>query len=95
MERNEKAVKRYPSDDKNVVTLSVDPSVYAHMKELCRLSNLRPAQYFSALIEAEYDRLQGNPKVKELLKQLNDLEALVKGMTGSGTSPVIEKFGNE
>ena len=52
MERNEKAVKRYPSDDKKVVTLSVDPSVYAHMKELCRLSNLRPAQYFSALIEA-------------------------------------------
>ena len=40
MERNEKAVKRYPSDDKKVVTLSVDPSVYAHMKELCRLSNM-------------------------------------------------------
>jgi len=29
------------------------------------------------------------------LKQISELEALVKGMTGSGTSPVIEKFGNK
>ena len=87
--------KSYPSDDLHPVSFKLEPSVYEHMRELCRMANLRPRQYFSALIEADYDRVQGNPKVNELLKQISELEALVKGMTGSGTSPVIEKFGNK
>lgn len=95
MARKKANGKSYPSDDLRTVTFRLEPVVYAHMQELCKLAGLRPRGYFSMLIEAEYDRIQGNPKIKELLRQINELETLVKGMTGGAASPIDLKFGSK
>lgn len=63
------------------VAFYVSLDVHSHLMELCRLSNLRPSQYFISTIEADYDRLQGNPKTKKILQQLNELETTLKNIT--------------
>lgn len=63
------------------IAFYVSLEVHQHLMELCRLSNLRPSQYFTSTIEADYDRLQGNPKTKMFLDQLQALEGTLKAIT--------------
>ena len=90
-------IKKDPRGRKKIpnrkqIAFYVHMDVYEHMQEICRLLNLRPAQYFTSTIEADYDRLRGNPKTKKFLDQLKALEETLKAMTcGPADGPSDEQ----
>ncbi len=48
----------------------LEDSVIARMDEICQLSGCTRVELVESLINAEYDRLNGNPQLRLLLEQL-------------------------
>lgn len=66
-------------DTKGIMTrLSLD--VISMLDELCMVSGLKRSEIVANLISAEYDRIHGNPKMKEIVEQMRILTETMEGM---------------
>ena len=64
------------------VGLRFRPEVVAHLDTLCEVAGLTRTEYLSAAIEADYDKYQGNPKMKALLEQMQTMKRQMLDLVG-------------
>lgn len=64
------------------LTFRLPVSVLAQLDELCKLTDSKRSEIVINLIIAEYDRVQGNSKMKEIMQQMVELEQALKGIQG-------------
>jgi hypothetical protein len=64
------------------LTFRLPVYVLDQLDELCKLTDSKRSEILINLIIAEYDRIQGNPKMKEIMQQMVDLEQALKGIQG-------------
>lgn len=50
------------------------------LDDLCKLHNVTITEFFRKCIDSEYDTLKGNPKLKQALEQLNNLNNLINSL---------------
>lgn len=79
----------------STIGVRLSSSVIDQLDELCKVSASRRSEIISNLIIAEYDRLQGNPKMKEIMQQMVELEQALKGLQVSGDDKSVLFGGNE
>ncbi|MBQ3550224.1 MAG: hypothetical protein IJA41_04520 [Clostridia bacterium] len=70
------------SNKKNYETVAITTrmpvEVVVKLDELCKLYDLKRSEVLINLIIGDYDKLQGNPQLKELLAQFKDLSEKFK-----------------
>ncbi len=55
------------------ITFRIPVSSVEKLDTLCQISKLKRSDFLISCIELEYDRVNGYPEVKKLLKQMTDL----------------------
>lgn len=58
------------------------PEVLEHLDTLCEIGGVTRSEFLTAAIETEYDKYQGNPKMKALLEQMQAMKAQMLDMLG-------------
>lgn len=76
-----------PKKNTKAITFRCDVSVIEQLDEICKLSGIKRSDFLIGAITTEYDKLQGNPKMKEMLEQLRLISVTMKEMAGQ---PVVE-----
>lgn len=64
------------------LTFRLPVDVLEQLDELCKLTDAKRSEIIINLIISEYDRIQGNPKMKEIMQQMVELEQALKGIQG-------------
>ena len=67
------------------VTFRCDVAVSEQLDEICRMMGIKRSEFLITAITSEYDRLQGNPKMKEMLEQMKQITETVKQFTGQAS----------
>ena len=68
-------------DEKTVqITFRLTVSRVEQLDELCKLFDVSRREFFDGLIVQEYDKLQGNPKLKAMMQQLDILKENIAQM---------------
>ena len=73
---------------KKQLGVRIDENAIAHLDELARLMNTSRADMLLTLIEAEYDRVQGNPRAKAVLDALRSFADTIQGLAVANGEPV-------
>ena len=64
------------------LTFRLPVSVLSQLDELCKLTDLKRSEILINLITSEYDRFHGNPKMKEIISQMVELQQALKSAQG-------------
>lgn len=72
-----------PKKDTVAVTFRCDVSVVNQLDELCKFMGVKRSEFLITAITSEYDRIQGNPKLKEIMEQIRVMSNKVKEMSDS------------
>lgn len=84
-----------PKKNTIAVTFRCDVAVADQLDELCRMMGIKRSEFLITAITSEYDKLQGNPKMKEMLEQMKQIAETMKQMTGQASgSGVTAVTGN-
>lgn len=75
-----------PKKNTIAVTFRCDVAVVDQLDELCRMMGVKRSEFLITAITSEYDKLQGNPKIKEMLEQMKNIADTVKQLTGQAPS---------
>ena len=62
------------------ITFRLTVSRVEQLDELCKLFDVSRREFFDGLIVQEYDKLQGNPKLKAMMQQLDILKENIAQM---------------
>lgn len=77
------------------VTFRCDVAVADQLDEICRMMGIKRSEFLITAITSEYDKLQGNPKMKEMLEQMKQIADTMKQLTGQASgSGVTTVTGN-
>lgn len=77
------------------VTFRCDVAVADQLDEICRMMGIKRSEFLITAITSEYDKLQGNPKMKEMLEQMKQIADTLKQLTGQASgSGVTTVTGN-
>lgn len=77
------------------VTFRCDVAVADQLDEICRMMGIKRSEFLITAITSEYDKLQGNPKMKEMLDQMKKIADTMKQLTGQASgSGVTTVTGN-
>lgn len=68
------------------MTIRLPVSTVAKLDELCNVYGMKRSELVKTAIEAEHDRLSGNPEKRKLLEQLRELSKAVKNIGSQFTS---------
>lgn len=60
--------------------------VLSKLDSLCEMTGQTRAALLSSLIVSEYDKLNGNPELKQLLSKMRSMEQQLKSMVGKSDS---------
>lgn len=71
-----------PKKNTIAVTFRCDVAVVDQLDELCRLMGIKRSEFLISAITSEYDKMQGNPKMKEMLEQFKQIADTMKQLTG-------------
>lgn len=71
-----------PKKNTIAVTFRCDVAVAEQLDELCRLMGIKRSEFLISAITSEYDKMQGNPKMKEMLEQFKHISDTMKQLTG-------------
>lgn len=71
-----------PKRNTTAITFRCDVAVAEQLDEICKLSGVKRSEFLIGTITAEYDRLQGNPKMREMLEQLRLISDTMREMAG-------------
>lgn len=74
-----------PKKNTIAVTFRCDVAVADQLDELCRMMGIKRSEFLITAITSEYDKLQGNPKMKEMLEQMKHIAETMKQMTGQAS----------
>lgn len=84
-----------PKKNTIAVTFRCDVAVADQLDEICRMMGIKRSEFLITAITSEYDKLQGNPKMKEMLDQMKKIADTMKQLTGQASgSGVITVTGN-
>lgn len=84
-----------PKKNTIAVTFRCDVAVADQLDEICRMMGIKRSEFLITAITSEYDKLQGNPKMKEMLDQLKKIADTMKQLTGQASgSGVTTVTGN-
>lgn len=70
------------------ITFRAPTEVIKQLDELCRMSGIKRSEFIVACITSEHDKINGNPKLREILEQFRSISEQMKQLT-SGVSPVV------
>lgn len=86
-----------PKKNTIAVTFRCDVAVADQLDEICRMMGIKRSEFLIIAITSEYDKLQGNPKMKEMLDQMKKIADTMKQLTGqasgSGVTTVTDNGG--
>ena len=86
-----------PKKNTIAVTFPCDVAVADQLDEICRMMGIKRSEFLITAITSEYDKLQGNPKMKEMLDQMKKIADTMKQLTGqasgSGVTTVTDNGG--
>lgn len=86
-----------PKKNTIAVTFRCDVAVADQLDEICRMMGIKRSEFLITAITSEYDKLQGNPKMKEMLDQMKKFADTMKQLTGqasgSGVTTVTDNGG--
>lgn len=86
-----------PKKNTIAVTFRCDVAVADQLDEICRMMGIKRSEFLITAITSEYDKLQGNPKMKEMLDQMKKIADTMKQLTGqasgSGVTTVTDNGG--
>lgn len=74
-----------PKKNTIAVTFRCDVAVADQLDELCTVMGIKRSEFLISAITSEYDRMQGNPKMKEMLEQFKQIAETMKQMTGQAS----------
>lgn len=84
-----------PKKNTIAVTFRCDVAVADQLDEICRMMGIKRSEFLITAITSEYDKLQGNPKMKEILDQMKKIADTMKQLTGQASgSGVTTVTGN-
>lgn len=84
-----------PKKNTIAVTFRCDVAVVDQLDEICRMMGIKRSEFLITAITSEYDKLQGNPKMKEMLDQMKKIADTMKQLTGQASgSGVTTVTGN-
>lgn len=84
-----------PKKNTIAVTFRCDVAVADQLDEICRMMGIKRSEFLITAITSEYDKLQGNPKMKEMLDQMKKIVDTMKQLTGQASgSGVTTVTGN-
>lgn len=84
-----------PKKNTIAVTFRCDFAVADQLDEICRMMGIKRSEFLITAITSEYDKLQGNPKMKEMLEQMKQIADTMKQLTGQASgSGVTTVTGN-
>lgn len=84
-----------PKKNTIAVTFRCDVAVADQLDEICRMTGIKRSEFLITAITSEYDKLQGNPKMKEMLDQMKKIADTMKQLTGQASgSGVTTVTGN-
>lgn len=84
-----------PKKNTIAVTFRCDVAVADQLDEICRMMGIKRSEFLITAITSEYDKLQGNPKMKEMLEQMKQIADTMKQLTGQASgSGVTAVTGN-
>lgn len=63
------------------VTFRCDCAVAAQLDVLCRMMGIKRSEFLISAITSEYDKMQGNPKLKDMLEQFRQITETMKQFT--------------
>lgn len=66
--------------DTKGIMMRLNLDVISMLDELCMVSGLKRSEIVTNLVIAEYDRIHGNPKMKEIIEQMRILTETMEGM---------------
>lgn len=84
--------------DTQAITFRAPTEVVEQLDELCRMSGIKRSEFIIACITSEHDKINGNPKLKEIMEQFRAISEQMKQLTGqapagSGVSTVTGNGG--
>ena len=86
-----------PKKNTIAVTFRCDVAVADQLDEICRMMGIKRSEFLITAITSEYDKLQGNPKMKEMLDQMkkiaDTMKQLIGQASGSGVTTVTGNGG--
>lgn len=62
-----------PKKNTVAVTFRCDVAVADQLDELCRMMGIKRSEFLISAITSEYDKMQGNPKLKDMLEQFKQI----------------------
>jgi predicted transcriptional regulator len=75
-----------PKKNTVAVTFRCDVAVADQLDELCRMMGIKRSEFLISAITSEYDKMQGNPKLKDMLEQFKQITETMKQMTGQANA---------
>lgn len=75
-----------PKKNTIAVTFRCDVAVADQLDEICRMMGIKRSEFLITAITSEYDKLQGNPKMKEMLEQMKQIADTMKQLTGQAST---------
>ena len=73
-----------PKKNTVAVTFRCDVAVADQLDELCRMMGIKRSEFLISAITSEYDKMQGNPKLKDMLEQLKQMTGQANAGTPAG-----------
>lgn len=64
------------------ITFRAPIEVVEQLDELCRMSGIKRSEFIIACITSEYDKMDGNPKLREIMEQFRAISEQMKQLTG-------------
>lgn len=68
--------------DTQAITFRAPSDVVRQLDELCNMMGIKRSEFIVTAITSEYDKLHGNPQMKQMMEQLRQIADTVKQMTG-------------
>lgn len=75
-----------PKKNTVAVTFRCDVAVADQLDALCRMIGIKRSEFLISAITSEYDKLQGNPKLKDMLEQFRQITETMKLLTGQANA---------
>jgi len=76
--------------DTVAITFRCTNEVCSQLDELCRMAGIKRSEFIASCVTSEYDKMQGNPKLKAIMEQFRSISEQMKELTGqAGTGATI------
>lgn len=72
--------------DTEQITFRAPKEVIRQLDELCKIQGIKRGEFLISAITTEYDKMQGNPMLKEMMEQMRKIAETMKQMQGQANN---------